>query len=295
MERLDARSVVLVPMQSRGRQWGVITFARAGAFAAFDERDLDMVEELARRATSALENADLLRTTREAVRLRDEFLSVASHELKTPLTPLSLKLQAMARSVKSGGLEALERRLPGDVEVMRRQVRRLSDLVDDLLDVSRISTGRLKLELERVDLEALTREVLSRFESEAERVGCRLELGVEGASVGQWDRLRLEQVVTNLLSNAIKYGAGTPIHIRVVGGESRVRLVVRDEGIGIEPEARERIFGKFERAVSERNYGGLGLGLYITRQIVEALGGTIWVESAPGQGATFSVELPRTS
>ncbi len=293
MERLDAHCVVLVPMQSRGRQWGVITFARAGVAEGFDERDLDMVEELARRATSALENADLLRTTREAVRLRDEFLSVASHELKTPLTPLSLKLQAMARSVKTGGLEALERRLPGDVEVMRRQVRRLSDLVDDLLDVSRISTGRLKLELEQVDLEALAREVVSRFESEAERVGCRLELGAEGCPVGHWDRLRLEQVMTNLLSNAIKYGAGTPIHIRVEGGASHVRLAVREEGIGIAPEARERIFGKFERAVSERNYGGLGLGLYITRQIVEALGGTIRVESAPGEGATFTVELPR--
>ncbi|QRK05678.1 PAS domain-containing protein [Archangium violaceum] len=292
LERLDPHSVLLVPMKTRERPWGVITFARAGAAERFDEGDMDMAEELARRAASALENARLLRTTQEAVRLRDEFLSVASHELKTPLTPLSLKLQALARAVKGGGCADLERRLPGEVDVMRRQVKRLSDLVNELLDVSRISSGRLSLALEQVDLTALVREVSSRFEPEAERVGCRLHIMNDGALLGCWDRLRLEQVVSNLLSNSIKYGAGRPIHIQVGASERGARLVIRDEGIGIQEEALSRIFGKFERAVSERNYGGLGLGLYITRQIVEAHGGTIRVESAPGQGATFTLELP---
>jgi signal transduction histidine kinase len=111
---------------------------------------------------------------------------------------------------------------------------------------------------------------------------------------GWWDRLRLEQVVTNLVSNAIRYGAGRPIHARVEVVGENARLVVRDEGIGIPPEAQERIFGKFERAVSERHSGGLGLGLYITRSIVEAMGGSIQVESRPGQGSTFTVELPRS-
>ncbi|WNG46636.1 PAS domain-containing protein [Archangium minus] len=292
LDRLDPHSVLLVPMKTRERSWGVITFARAGAAERFDEGDVDMAEELARRAASALENARLLRTTQEAVRLRDEFLSVASHELKTPLTPLSLKLHALARSVNDGGLAGLERRLPGDVDVMRRQVKRLSDLVNELLDVSRISSGRLSLALEEVDLVALVHEVCSRFEPEAERVGCRLQIRSDGALLGCWDRLRLEQVVSNLLSNSIKYGAGKPIHLQVGAGERGARLVVRDEGIGIQEEALSRIFGKFERAVSERNYGGLGLGLYITRQIVEAHGGIIRVESAPGQGATFTLELP---
>ncbi len=228
-----------------------------------------------------------------AVRLRDEFLSVAAHELKTPLTPLSLKLQALARALLAESDAATAERRRKDVDVMRRQVHRLSALVTNLLDVSRIGIGRLNLQLEPVELAELVREVASRLAPEAERAHSPLELDLGGSWSGRWDRTRLEQVVENLLSNAIKYGAGRPIHISVEGEGERVRLVVRDEGIGIAPEALGRIFDRFERAVSERNYGGLGLGLYITREIVSALGGTVRVESRPAQGATFTVELPR--
>ena len=229
-----------------------------------------------------------------AVRLRDEFLSVAAHELKTPLTPLSLKLQTLTRALSSAPDSPDTERRRKDLEVMRRQVQRLTALVTNLLDVSRIGIGRLNLQLEPVDLAVLVREVASRLAPEAERVGSPLELELAGAWVGRWDPLRLEQVVENLLSNALKYGAGRAIHVRVVeGGEDQVRLVVRDEGIGIAPEALGRIFDRFERAVSERHYGGLGLGLYITREIVSALGGTVRVESALGEGATFTVALPR--
>ena len=291
VERLGARSVLLVPMRTRERPWGVISFVRTDS-ETFDEGDLDMAEELGRRVSLALDNAQLLRTTREAVRTRDEFLSVASHELKTPLTPLSLRLQALARSVQLGRREALEARLPGDVDAMRQQVKRLSELTNELLDVSRIGTDQLVLELEPVELVTLAREVLSRFEPEARRAGCALQLAGEEALHGQWDRARLGQVLSNLLSNAIKYGAGRPIHLQVERGGAQARLVVRDEGIGIEPQALPRLFGKFERAVSERHYGGLGLGLYISRRIVEALGGRIRVESTPGRGATFITELP---
>ncbi len=228
----------------------------------------------------------------EAVRARDEFLSVASHELKTPLTSLALRLQSLARAVQADPTSALAQRHGREVEAMRRQVTRLSELVDGLLDVSRISTGRLKLQYESVDLPALVREVAARFELEARRAGCELHVTqVEGFS-GTWDRLRLEQVVSNLLSNALKYGAGAPVHIDVAPGGSSARLWVRDQGIGISPEAHARIFQKFERAVSERNYGGMGLGLYVTRTLVEALGGSIQVVSQPGEGATFRVELP---
>jgi signal transduction histidine kinase len=171
-------------------------------------------------------------------------------------------------------------------------VKTLTDLVNDLLDVTRLSVGQLRIQREPVDLAALVREVVARFQSQAERAGCSLLLEVDGPVVGQWDRLRLEQVVSNLLSNAIKYGAGHPVSIRVQAVETRARLVVRDEGIGIEPHALPLIFRKFERAVSERHYGGLGLGLYVTHQVLQALGGTISAESTPGQGATFTVELP---
>ncbi|WP_143195500.1 ATP-binding protein [Archangium sp. Cb G35] len=238
------------------------------------------------------ERERLLVELREAVRLRDEFLSVASHELRTPLTPLSLRLQGLERSIRAEPGSPLAARLGKEVDVMRRQVKRLSDLVNGLLDVSRITTGRMKLLLEEVELTEVTREVLARFQSEAQHARCALILDTDGPVSGQWDRLRLEQVLTNLLSNALKYGAGKPVHLHVEQREDRARLVVRDEGIGIHPEAMGRIFNRFERGVSERHYGGLGLGLYVTRQILAAMGGTVTAESTPAQGATFTVELP---
>jgi PAS domain S-box-containing protein len=240
------------------------------------------------------ERERILKELGEAVRLRDEFLSVASHELKTPLTPLSLKLQALAQAAQAEPDSPLAQRLSRDIEMMRRQVRRLGELVNDLLDVSRITTGRMKLNYEPVDLPELVREVVTRFESQAERMGCVIHLTCESSIPGEWDRLRLEQVLTNLLSNAFKYGAGKPVHVQVRSGVTRAWVVVRDEGIGIETEALDRIFQKFERAVSPQNYGGLGLGLYVTRQIVEAMGGVVRATSTPGHGATFTVELPRS-
>jgi signal transduction histidine kinase len=228
----------------------------------------------------------------EAVRTRDTFLSIASHELKTPLTSLSLKLQALGRALQAQPGAAFVRFEAKDLELLRRQVKRLAELVNALLDVTRIGTGRLTLDVEPVDLAELVREVAARFEHEAERAGCRLEVRDAGGLVGRWDRLRLEQVLVNLLSNALKYGAGQPVRVQVEALGERARLVVRDEGIGIDAEAQARIFEKFERAVSERHYGGLGLGLYVTRQLVEAMSGAIRVESTPGQGSTFTVELP---
>jgi signal transduction histidine kinase len=227
------------------------------------------------------------------VRVREEFLQVASHELKTPLTPLSLKLQMLARSAESLPRERFPR-LSGDLEMMKQQVQRLSSLMDELLDISRINSGRFALTLEVMDLCALVRDSASRFEPEVLRLGGRLVVDVPEPLVGVWDRQRLEQVMTNLLSNALKYGGGRPVHVRVWGEGHLACLEVRDEGIGIAQEALPRIFEKFERAVSDRHYGGLGLGLYITRQIVEALGGTIRAQSELNRGSTFTVKLPLT-
>jgi len=177
--------------------------------------------------------------------------------------------------------------------VIRRNVERLSRLITNLLDISRIGEGRLALELEPVDLSDLVCEVAGRFEDELSRAGSTLQLDVPGPVVGRWDRLRLDQVVTNLVANAVKYGPGKPIEVWVRTDGDRVDLAVRDHGIGIPREAQQRIFERFERAVSDRHFGGFGLGLWISRRIVESLGGTIGVESEPGQGATFTVELWR--
>jgi PAS domain S-box-containing protein len=225
---------------------------------------------------------------REAVALRDTFLSVASHELKTPLTSLRLQFDLLERALPPAAPEPTRR-----LESARRQLGRIATLVEGLLDVSRISSGRMSLDLEELDLTALVREVVERFEPQSVKVGSRIDCALPAAVVGRWDRMRLDQVLTNLLSNALKFGAGKPVSLSVVERPEEVVLTVEDRGIGIEPAVLARLFQRFERGVSDRNYGGLGLGLYVSRQIVEALGGHIDAEGRPGQGARFTVSLPR--
>jgi PAS domain S-box-containing protein len=290
---LRAVSYIAVPMTVRGHAVGVLHFFTSHSGRRYTLEELSLLEDLARRAALSVENARLYREAQEAIRLRDEFLSVASHELKTPLTPLNLKLQLLAREARRQPDSPFRRAVEDYIAIGTRQVKKLSELVSDLLDVARIAGGRLRLESEGVDLGPLAREVVTRHEPEAVRVGSTLVLEAQESLVGYWDRLRLEQVITNLVDNAIKYGAGKPIHIQLEAEASRALLRVRDEGIGIAPEKLSRIFERFERAVSDRHYGGLGLGLYITRTIVEAMGGSIQVESTLGQGATFTVVLPR--
>ncbi|PTL83670.1 PAS domain S-box protein [Vitiosangium sp. GDMCC 1.1324] len=285
---LDACSVVLVPMRAGGKVLGLMLLAAAWPQRRYDEEDLELAEELAHRVAMALENLRLLEEARHAVGLRDEFLSVASHELKTPLTSLKLQHSLIGRFMTPECRASVGSRLPAAV----KQVERLSSLVDSLLDVSRIGAGRLTLEPVDMELTQLVREVLDRLSEVFTQAECTVDFPSLPPVRGYWDPLRLDQVVVNLLTNAAKYGARKPIRVRVTAEGERVRLTVQDEGIGIAPESMSRLFSRFGRAVSERHYGGLGLGLFISRQIVEAMGGRILVESQPAQGATFIVELP---
>jgi len=179
------------------------------------------------------------------------------------------------------------------LEMIEREDRRLARFVDELLDLGRIRTGRLHFTFEEVDLGTVVRDVAARLGAEVAKSGSSLSITTDGRPVGQWDRFRLDQVVTNLMLNAIKFSLGKPIEISVRAHERRATLAVRDQGVGIPPEMQERIFQPFERAVSSRHYGGLGLGLHIVRTIVEGLGGTVRVESKLGAGSTFTVELPQ--
>jgi signal transduction histidine kinase len=257
----------------------------------FQKEHEQLVEGLAAQAAVALDNARLYQQAQLAVSMRDEFLQVAAHELRTPITSLKLHLQSLLRAANTSGPPPSMEKLRTQLEAADRIAGKLNVLVSELLDISRITAGSLHLTLEEVDLSSVVREVASRFEGQAAQAGSQLHVAADTPLVGHWDRLRLEQVTANLLSNAIKYGAGTPVHIETGATGDRATLVVRDGGIGIEPEALPRLFGRFERAVSGRHYGGLGLGLYITREIVQALSGTVRVESAPGKGAAFTVEL----
>ncbi|WP_437300387.1 PAS domain-containing sensor histidine kinase [Sorangium sp. So ce426] len=229
----------------------------------------------------------------DAVRLRDEFLSIASHELSTPLTPLELQVGSVQRALRGDAAPLPPERLLDKMDVVARQVERLKRLVDDLLDVSRITAGKVQLRHEQVDVAAAARDTALRFREQLTRAGCELRVKAGQPVAGWWDRTRVDQILSNLLSNAIKYGAGKPIDLVVEEGADAARILVRDQGIGIAPEQQARIFGRFERAVSERHYGGFGLGLWIVKQILDAFGGTIRVESAPDRGSTFTVELPR--
>jgi PAS domain S-box-containing protein len=232
------------------------------------------------------------RRLEDAIRLRDDFLAIASHELRTPLTALQLQLQGMRHLLsKQGGND--DDRFARKLEGAARQTVRLGRLIDELLDVSRISLGRLSLQPERVDLAEIAREVVEAHAAEARASGCTLRLDGAPSAMGEWDRLRMEQVIGNLIANAVKYGPGQRIEVRIEVCSESARVLVRDHGIGVRPEDARRIFGRFERAVSSTHYGGLGLGLYISEQIVDAHGGTIDVRSEPGQGSVFTVTLPR--
>jgi signal transduction histidine kinase len=223
----------------------------------------------------------------DALRARDAFLSMASHELKTPLTALRLQVESLLRA-----RETIPAPTARTADAIRRQAVRLTVLVNTLLDVSRLNEARLQLHLEDVDVTALVRDVVSRFGSETELSRSPIRVDAADGVCGRWDRLRLEQVVTNLVSNALKYGEGKPVSVRVESDGATARVVVADEGIGIAPGEQHRIFERFERGRAARGYGGFGLGLWITHEIVTALGGRIAVESAAGAGSTFRVELP---
>jgi PAS domain S-box-containing protein len=286
-------AALVVPLPARGRILGTLLLLATEPGRGFGSAEQDLAEALARRAAYALDNASLYWKAQEAVRARDEFLSIASHELRTPLTSMHLQMQMLLRAAhraraESPAIEALADRL----EAVERQEKRLAKLVDHLLDISRITTGRLGLELETVDLADVVRGVAARFEEDLRQAGCELRLSAPTQLLGCWDRVRMEEVVTNLLSNAVKYGAGRPIELTLEAQNGWIRLRVRDQGMGISPEDHVRIFERFQR-VSRSAQGGLGLGLWIVRAIVEAMRGTVRVESTLGAGAAFTVELPR--
>jgi signal transduction histidine kinase len=266
------------------------------------ELDPGRVITLLQRRTAALEAEIAARrraegALRDAIRAREEFMAVASHELKTPLTSLKLHGQLMRKrldrmapgSPGPGELEQLARQIDSG----NRQVDRLEGLVNQLLDVSRIAHGRLGMQPEEMDLADLARDVLGRYAEQLRTRGCDFRLEAPGPVRGRWDSYRIEQVISNLLSNAMKYAAGSPISVTVAQRGAQAELRVEDGGPGVGEADRRRIFERFERAVGPGGATGFGLGLYISRQIVEAHGGRIHAEGGPAGGATFVVTLPR--
>jgi PAS domain S-box-containing protein len=292
VRELGMKSLLCVPIEGRSGVEGVMMLVSSTEPHRYVPEDVVLARDLAARAAVSLENGRLLSEALDAVRVRDDFLAVAAHELRTPLTSLLLHVQMLSR--------AIERSRPANagaanhsIAAAQGQARRLSILVDGLLDVSRLASNRLALRVEETKLDELVDGVMSTMAPDFRRAGCEVTVSVPPDIVVKWDRLRVEQVLTNLLSNAMKFGAGNPIDVRAEAQGDDVEIAVRDSGIGISKEDQERIFGRFERAVSTRNFGGLGLGLYISVQIVRSHQGSLRVESEPGKGARFIVRLPR--
>ena len=229
-----------------------------------------------------------------AVRMRDDFMSMVSHELRTPLNTLYLETQVRKLHLGKGNMAPFAAdKLPAMIERDQRQIQNMVRLIDDMLDVSRLRSGSLSIRPKPFDLAQLAQRVVESLANQAEAVGSTLHLDAQGPIEGLWDEFRIEQVLTNLLTNALRYGRGSPVAVTVHRLGEQARMTVRDQGIGIAAADHDRIFEQFERTDDSRKHAaGLGLGLYITREIVLAHGGDIGVESTPGEGALFRVTLP---
>jgi signal transduction histidine kinase len=291
------RSLAIVPIRTAEPMGAIGTYWATRHLAS--EGELNALSALANLTALAMENVQLyaklqtkIREAQNAVRARDDFLSVAAHELRTPLTALLLQLQRLEQLLAVDAVGDKYPKLSGCVARSMLTGRRMAGLVDGLLDASRLPHGPIQLDAEDFDLVQATREVLDQFATTAKHAGCELRFDAPVPVHGRWDRRRIEQALTNLISNALKYGAGKPIDVSVSQWGRDVSVVVRDYGLGMAPEVAGKIFQRFGRGGSIWHQGGLGLGLYLTRDAIEAHGGNIRFESRPGDGCTFVVTLP---
>lgn len=229
----------------------------------------------------------------DAIKARDEFLSIASHELKTPLTTITLRIQSTLDSILNNTLANFSgEKLVGSLNIAHEQTRRLQMLIKDLLDFSLITRGKLDLQYKEGNLNEIVKSTIDRFEDHLELAGCSLKLETTGEINGLWDQIRLEQALSNLLTNAIKYGEGSPIEVDIQKEGHTAKISVKDNGIGIDSKKQKAIFDRFQRATEDEKFQGLGVGLFIVKQIIDAHGGKVSVKSKLGKGSTFIIELP---
>lgn len=294
VQTVNLKNGIGVRLKGRESILGLITFFTLKDSAkVLTKRHIWLAEELAYRASMAFENALIHQTSQEAIRSRDEFLSVASHELKTPLQSLTLQNQMRKRNLDKNIVDAFSPdKVSTMIEADLRHLRRINRLIDDMLDISRIRAGKLTFVKERVEFTTFAKDVLERFRPQLEAVGCYMTATYCDPIEVNMDMYRVEQVIVNLLTNAMKYGAGRPIRVDILNKNDRLQVQVHDQGPGIKDEDTERIFERFERAISSNEVSGLGLGLYISRQIMEQNNGALFLRSSIGNGSTFIMELP---
>ncbi len=230
-----------------------------------------------------------------SIRMRDDFMSMVAHELRTPLNTLFLEAQLRKMQLDRGRADIFDATyLNTMVARDKRQIEAMMRLIDDMLDASRINSKQLSIRPVPVELSALLARVVDNLSNQAEAAGSAITLEAGQPVTALWDEFRIEQVVINLLTNALRYGKGKPVTVSLSLSAQGASIAVRDQGLGISGPDQQRIFEQFSRITSDDGTGGLGLGLYITRQLVEAHGGTISVQSRPGEGSVFTVTLPLT-
>ncbi|HEU4324027.1 MAG TPA: GAF domain-containing protein [Roseiflexaceae bacterium] len=291
LETLEVRSQMVVPLIARGVTLGALSFVSA-QHDRYGPDELALAEELARRAELALDNARLYRAAQQAIQIRDQFLSIASHELKTPLTSIFGNVQLLQRRLTREG--AVGERDTRTLRAVVEQTDRLRKLVDALLDISRLQAGQLSVARDLVDLGVLVRQVVAEYQPTLEQHTLTCQTPASSLLV-RGDALRLEQVLHNLLQNAVKYSPqGGPVHVRAEVRNGYARVHVSDEGIGIPTAALSRIFQRFYRAANAdtRHISGMGVGLYVVSEIIALHGGEVSVESTEGRGSTFTISLP---
>lgn len=291
LKELSPTSFISVPMRIRGNVIGALRFFTSSIRAPLDELAVTTALELGRSAAVAIDNASLYKNAQSAIQIRDEFISIASHELRTPMTSLTLQAKILTNIVSE--LQTPDADLAKKVlQKTSGQLNRLARLVDDMLDITRISTGKLTIIKRTVDLSKVIQETLDKLHEHLESLGIEHSFNFEGPMLVDCDPNRIEQVVTNLLTNAIRYGKRNPIEVSLTNDASSAFIKVKDDGQGIGKEDLMRIFDRYERAASNTENQGLGLGLYINREIVREHGGEISVASELNRGSTFTVVLP---
>ncbi|EGF32074.1 two-component hybrid sensor and regulator [Oxalobacteraceae bacterium IMCC9480] len=268
--------------------------SKVNVFVAMRRQQDEMTRQVEALEQSQRELLAMKEELRYSLQLRDDFMSMVAHELRTPLNTLLLETQLRSMQLDRGNAEAF---VPDQLRRMvardGRQIKSMIRLIDDMVDVSRIRSGKLSIRATAVDLSVLLQQVISDLGPQAEVAGSPITLQASGEMIcGSWDDFRVEQIIINLLTNALRYGARKPVEVSLSAEPGHAVITVRDHGGGIAPEDRERIFAPFERVGTNTVREGLGLGLYIARQLAQAHGGTLEVAGVEGDGALFALSLP---
>ena len=293
VSQLGFKSYMVAPIIVRDSIIGGISVFSSDEQRLFNKSDLDFLEQLTKSCSMAVDNAVLYNDSQKSIKSREEFISIASHELRTPLTSLRLRIDLFFKMLDKGNLpEETKKTLYPVISAIRPDLNKFTKLIEMLLDISKLNSSKMFLNMSECNISSILRDELDRIKPEFESQNISLTIDVEENLAGQCDMVRLQQIVMNLIRNALKFSDKKPVEFQARRDHDKLILVVKDNGIGISVEDKKRIFKPFERAVSDKNFGGLGLGLYITMQIVEAFKGKIEVNSVLGEGTTFRVELP---